>query len=362
VRAEYVYGWGRQNWFEYNAAEHKAVREHVGLFDQSSFAKLLVQGRDAMRVLNRVCTANIDVPAGRAVYTQMLNTRGGIEADLTVLRLAVDRFMVITAAFTQTHVEAWIRNHIPEDAWCVLTDVTEAYVMLNIQGPRSRELLQSLSGEDFSSAGFPFGTFREVCFGYQRALALRLTYVGELGWELYIPTAFALPVYDALVAAGAQHGLRHCGYHTLNSLRIEKAFREWAHDIGPDDSPLEAGLAFACAWDKPDGFIGRDALLPKRGSLPRRRLVQFLLGDPQVMAYHNEPIYRDGVRVGMVTSAMYGHTLGATVALGYVEHPDGVTVEFIEGGRFEIDVGSQRVAARASLVPLYDPKRSRVLA
>ncbi len=296
-----------------------------------------------------------------ACYTQFLNTAGGIEADLTVTRLAADRFLVVTAAFTQTHVEAWIRNQIPAGAYCVVTDVTEAYVMLNVQGPASRALLQSLSPDDFSPAGFPFATCRDVRIGYQTLLAIRLTYVGELGWELYIPTSFALPVYDAIVAAGAAHGLTHCGYHTLNSLRIEKAYRDWSHDIGPDDTPLDAGLGFTCAWDKPGGFVGREALLAQRaGGTPRRRLVQFALEDPGALLFHNEPIYRDGVRAGYVTSAMFGHTIGAAVALGYLAHPDGVTDEFVAGGRYEIAIAERRVGARVSLTPMYDPKGLRI--
>ncbi len=357
----YEYAWGRQNWFANNAAEHKAVRESVGLFEQSSFAKLMVQGRDAMRVLNRICTANVDVAPGRCVYTQFLNPRGGIEADLTVTRLAQDRYLVVTAAFTQTHVESWIRDHLPEDAFCLITDVTDAYSMLNIQGPRSRALLQSLSQDDFSNAAFPFATAREVRLGYQTVLALRLTYMGELGWELYIPTSFTLPVYDALCAAGKEFGLRHCGYHTLNSLRIEKAYRDWSHDIGPDDSPVEAGLAFTCAWDKPDGFIGREALLAQKAAgLPNRRLVQFLLEDPQAMLYHNEPIHRDGELNGRVTSAMFGHTLGAATALGYVTNPSGVSDEYILSGKYAIQVADRRVEAKASIQPMYDPKSLRV--
>lgn len=358
---EYQYGWGRQNWFENNAEEHRAVREQVGLFEQSSFAKLLVQGRDAVTVLNRVSTADIDAAVGRCVYTQFLNTRGGIEADLTVTRLAADQFMVITAAFTQTHVEAWIRNSIPDGADCILTDVSNSYAMLNLQGPASRDLLASLSTDDFSNAGFPFGTCREVRIGYQTVLAVRLTYVGELGWELYIPTPFALPVYDALVSAGSRFGLRHCGYHTLNSLRMEKAYRDWSHDIGPDDTPIEAGLSFTCAWDKPGGFIGREALLQQRqAGLPKRRLVQFLLEDAEPLLYHNEPIYRDGERVGLTTSAMFGHTLGAAVAMGYVGHPNGVSSDHVACGNYEIQLPERRVRARASLTPLYDPKGSRV--
>jgi len=357
----YEYAWGRQNWFANNAAEHKAVRESVGLFEQSSFAKLMVQGRDAMPVLNRICTANVDVAPGRCVYTQFLNPRGGIEADLTVTRLAQDRYLVVTAAFTQTHVESWIRDHLPQDAFCLITDMTDAYSMLNIQGPQSRALLQSLSQDDFSNAAFPFATAREVRLGYQTVLALRLTYMGELGWELYIPTSFTLPVYDALIAAGKEFGLRHCGYHTLNSLRMEKAYRDWSHDIGPDDSPIEAGLAFTCAWDKPGGFIGREALLAQKAAgLPKRRLVQFLLEDPQAMLYHNEPIHRDGELNGRVTSAMFGHTLGASVALGYVMNPSGVSDEYILSGKYSIQVADRRVEAKASIRPMYDPKSLRV--
>jgi 4-methylaminobutanoate oxidase (formaldehyde-forming) len=358
----YSYGWGRQNWFDNGAAEHRAVREQVGLFEQSSFAKLLVQGRDAEAVLNRIATADCRVPVGKVVYTQFLNARGGIEADVTVSRLASERFMVVTAAFTQTHVEAWIRQCIPPEAHCVVTDVTQAYAMLNLQGPRSRTLLQALSPADFSNEGFPFGTCRDIELGYQSALAIRMSYVGELGWELYIPTAFAVSVYDALAAAGHAYGLRHCGYHALNSLRIEKAYRDWAHDIGPDDTPLQAGLSFTCAWDKPGGFTGREALLAQRAAVPDRRLVQFLLEDPRPMLYHNEPIYRDGELCGYTTSAMYGHTLGGAVALGYVSGAAGASEAYVSSGRYEIQVSAERVPARAALRPLYDPTSSRVRA
>jgi heterotetrameric sarcosine oxidase gamma subunit len=359
--AQYQYSWGRQNWFHNNAEEHRAVRERVGLFEQSSFAKLMVQGRDAEAVLNRIATASVSVPPGRIVYTQFLNTRGGIESDLTIARLAEDRFLIVTAAFTQTHVEAWIRNHTPPEAHCFLTDVTGGYAMLNIQGPASRALLQQLTPQNLANEAFPFGSCREIQIGYQSALAVRLTYVGELGWELYIPTPFALPVYDALIAEGAAHGLRHCGYHTLNSLRIEKAYRDWSHDIGPDDDPLQAGLAFTCAWDKPRGFIGRDALLQRReAGVPKRRLVQFLLEDSDAMLYHNEPVFRDGAINGYTTSAMYGHTLGAAVALGYLENPAGVSDDYVRDGAYEIQINARRVPARASLAPLYDPKSLRV--
>jgi 4-methylaminobutanoate oxidase (formaldehyde-forming) len=359
----YEYGWGRQNWFRNHAEEHLAVRERVGVFEQSSFAKLLVQGVDALEVLNRVATAQLDVAIGRCVYTQFLNDRAGIEADLTITRLGADEFLVVTAAFTQTHVEAWIREHTRTGAFCLVTDVTDAYAMLNLQGPASRALLQSLSPDDFSVTGFPFATARRISIGYQSVLALRLSYVGELGWELYIPTSFALPVYDALVEAGSAHGLRHCGYHTLNSLRIEKAYRDWSHDMGPTDTPLEAGVGFTCAWNKHGGFVGRDSLLAQRQrGAPPRRLVQFLLTDPEPLLYHHEPIFRDGVRVGFLTSAMYGHTLGGAVGLGYVERAEGCNDEFVLSGHYEIQLSDRRVAAQASLTPLYDPKSLRVRA
>ncbi len=358
-KPEYEYRWGRQNWFANNAEEHRAVRERVGLFEQSSFAKLLVQGRDAEKALNRIATVDCRVPVGRVLYTQFLNERGGIEADLTITRLREDCYLIVTAAFTATHVQAWLRDHIEPQLHCLVTDVSDGWSMLNIQGPRSRELLASIAAGDWSNEAFPFASAREMDIGYQRVLALRLTYVGELGWELYIPVPFTLQVYDALVEAGAAFGLKHCGYHTLNSLRIEKAYRDWSHDIGPDDNPIDSGLAFTCAWDKPGGFSGREALLAARGQRPKRRLVQFLLEDPDPMLYHNEPILRDGVRVGFITSGMYGHTLGAAVGLGYVSSEEGVTEEFIRSGRFELLIGDQRVPARASLRPMYDPKNER---
>jgi heterotetrameric sarcosine oxidase gamma subunit len=359
----YEYGWGPQNWFSNNAEEHAAVREHVGVFEQSSFAKLLVQGVGAAKVLNLIATANVDVAIGRCVYTQFLNAAAGIEADLTITRLAADRFLVITAAFTQTHVEAWIRNQIPPGALCLVTDVSEAYAMLNVQGPASRGLLQTLSPDDFSPAAFPFATCRQVRIGYQSALAIRLTYVGELGWELYIPASFAQSVYDQLIEAGKAHGLRHCGYHTLNSLRIEKAYRDWPHDIGPADSPLEAGLGFTCDWNKPGGFIGREALLAQRDAgPPQRRLMQFRLEDPEPLLYHNEPIYRDGERSGFVTSGMYGHTLGGAVALGYLSGPGGCSEQYFTAGHYEIGLPQGKLRARASLAPMYDPKNLRIRA
>jgi len=359
-KAAYQYSFGRQNWFHWQAAEHKAVREAVGLFDQSSFSKFLVQGRDAERALNRISANNVAVPVGKCVYTQWLNERGTIEADLTVTRLESGSFMVVTAPATHTHVLTWLKRNIPTDDHVVVTDVTSGLMCLNIQGPKTRTLLEQISKHDFSDGRFPFGTLQEVEIGYATVKALRLTYMGELGWELYIDTEFAPHVYDLLIAAGSAQGLQHCGYHTLQSLRMEKAYREFGHDLGSSDTPIEAGLAFACDFDKPGGFIGRDALLKQKAAGVRKRLVQFLLSDPEPLLYHNEPIYRDGEMVGYTSSAMYGHTLGGAVALGYVNHPEGVDAAFIKGGRYEIEVAGRRYPATASLQPMYDPKSQRI--
>jgi glycine cleavage system aminomethyltransferase T len=336
------------------------VREAVGVFEQSSFAKLLIQGRDAERVLNRIATADIAVPVGKVVYTQFLNIRGGVEADLTITRIANDRFLVVTAAFTQTHVQAWTAENIPEEAFCVITDVTGAYAMLNVQGPNSRALLSAISSADFATEAFPFGTMQAIEIGYQSAMAVRISYAGELGWELYIPTEMALPVYDQLIAAGTEFGLKHCGYHTLNSLRIEKAYREWAHDMGPKETLLQAGLGFTAAWDKPGGFIGREALLAEREQGPlKSRLVQFLLSDPEPILTHNEPILRDRVPVGYTLSSGYAHTLGGCAALGYVHCDNGVDAAFVASGSFQIEQANRTYAARASLTPMYDPTSIR---
>jgi 4-methylaminobutanoate oxidase (formaldehyde-forming) len=232
--------------------------------------------------------------------------------------------------------------------------------MLNVQGPNSRALLSAISSADFSTEAFPFGTMQTVEIGYQSAMAVRISYTGELGWELYVPTEMALPVYDTLTAAGAEHGLKHCGYHTLNTLRIEKAYREWAHDMGPLDSLLECGLGFTCAWDKPGGFIGREALLEQReaGTL-KRRLVQFLLTDPEPILTHNEPILRNGERIGYTLSSGYAHTLGACAAMGYIGCEDGVSAEFIAAGEYQIEQADRTYGAHASLTPMYDPTSAR---
>ena len=357
----YEYSYGRQNWFAHSAAEHRAVREGVGLFDQSSFAKFILRGRDAARVLGRICANEVDVPVGRVVYTQWLNERGGIEADLTVTREAQDSYLIVSSCATQTRDFSWLCRSIPPEAHAVAVDVSSAQAVLGLMGPRSRELLATLTDADLSSSVFPFGSSRLIDLGYARVRASRITYVGELGYELYMPTEFAPAVFDVLSRAGAAFGLRLAGYHAMNSLRIEKAYRHWGHDISDEDTPLEAGLGFAIAWDKPGGFVGREALLEQRAAGVRRRLAALALESAQPLLYHNEPIWRDGRLVGKTTSGMFGHTIGAALALGYLEnHAAPVTAEWVAAGRYEIEVAGERFPARASLRPFYDPASERV--
>ena len=361
TKPEYRYSYERQNWFEFSAAEHRAVREAVGLFDQTSFGKYVVEGPDAEAVLDRISANTIAVPPGRCVYTQWLNERGGIEADLTVTRESETRFLVVTSAACQTRDLAWLKRNIPAEARAAVFDATSAYAVLGVMGPRSRALLQSLTDDDLSNAAFPFAASREIDLAYARVRATRITYVGELGWELYIPSEFALGVYDAIVAAGAQFGLGHAGYHALNSLRVEKAYRHWGHDITEEDTPLEAGLGFAVAFGKKRAFIGRDALLRQREAGIKRRLATFTLDDPQRMLYHNEPIWRDGELVGRTTSAMFGHTIGRPVAFGYIEDKGRIVEpEFLRTGSYEIEVAGERIPARCTLGALYDPQSERV--
>ena len=357
----YEYSYGRQNWFVPSAEEHRVVREGVGLFDQSSFAKFSLKGRDAARVLGRVCANDIDVPPGRVVYTQWLNERGGIEADLTVTREADDAYLIVSSCATQTRDFSWLCRSVPEGAHAVAFDVSSAYAVLGLMGPKSRELLSSLTDADLSSSAFPFGHSQLIDLGYALVRASRITYVGELGYELYIPTEFAPAVFDTLAAAGAAFGLRLAGYHAMNSLRIEKAYRHWGHDISDEDTPLEAGLGFAVAWDKRGGFVGREALLELRAAPPQRRLVSLALEGSAPLLYHNEPIWRDGRLVGKTTSGMFGHTIGAPLALGYLAAGgEPVTPEWIAAGRYEVEVATERFPARVSLRPFHDPAGERV--
>ncbi|MBJ31901.1 MAG: FAD-dependent oxidoreductase [Acidimicrobiaceae bacterium] len=360
VEPTYEYTYGRQNWFEHSAAEHRACREGAALFDQTSLAKLLVQGPEACAVLNRISSADVDVELGTSVYTTWLNEQGGIEADLTVNRLDDERFLVVTAYSTQVKDADWIARHTPDGARMTVTDVTSAWAVLGVFGPEARNVVAPLTDADLSNEAFPFGTLQEIDLGYARSIAVRRTYMGELGWELYVPTEFAVSAFDALWESGAPMGLLPAGYHAMNSLRMEKAYRHWGDDITEEDTPVEAGLSWGVAFDKPGGFIGREALVAQKEAGPSRRLVQFCLDDPEPLLYHDEPVYRDGVLVSRITSGMYGHTVGGALGMGYVGcEPDTPRAQVIEG-TFEVDVNGTRVAATASYRPFYDPNSERV--
>ena len=354
---DYRYTWKRQNWFENAAREHRAVRENVGLYDMTSFGKLRVEGPDAESFLNRVCGNDVAVPAGRIVYTQFLNSRGGIEADVTVTRLCETAFLVVTPAATRLADQTWLERH-RGDARVVITDMTAAEAVLAVMGPNARALLQRVSPDDLSNDAHPFGAARQIEIGLALARAHRVSYVGELGWEIYISSDMAAHVFEVLAEAGRDLGLKLCGMHMMDSCRIEKAFRHFGHDITCEDHVLEAGLGFAVKTAKPD-FIGRDAVLRKRDTGLQRRLVQFLLRDPEPLLYHNEPILRDGEIVGYTSSGAYGHWLGGAVALGYVPCP-GESPEQVLASNYEIEVAGERFAARASLRPFHDPSGARL--
>ncbi|WP_417524948.1 GcvT family protein [Marinovum sp.] len=356
---EYEYSWKRQNFFDNVAREVAAVRTGVGMYDMASFGKLRVEGPDAEAFLNHVCGNDMSVPAGRIVYTQFLNARGGIEADVTVTRLSETAYLVVTPAATRLADETWLRRHQGEFR-ATITDMTAAEGVLAVMGPNARKLLQAVSPNDFSNEVNPFGTAQEIEIGMGLARAHRVSYVGELGWELYVSTDMAAHVFEVLAEAGADHGLKLCGMHMMDCARIEKAFRHFGHDITCEDHVLEAGLGFAVKTTKPD-FIGRDAVLRKKEAGLARRLVQFRLTDPEPLLYHNEPILRDGEIVGYLSSGAYGHHLGGAIGLGYVPCV-GESAAEVKASRYEIDVAGRRVPAEASLRPMYDPGNDRMRA
>jgi 4-methylaminobutanoate oxidase (formaldehyde-forming) len=355
------YSWERQNWFPYAAAEHKATREAVTVTDLTSFAKFMVQGRDAEAALQRLCANDVAVPVGQTVYTGLLNARGTYESDLTVARLAADRFLLVTGTAQATRDADWIRRHLG-DFNATLTDVTSSYAVIAVMGPRARDLLTRLTKAPLDNTSFPFGAIREIGIGYATVLASRRTYVGELGWELYIPTEYAGGVYGALMETGGDLGVRNAGYYAIESLRLEKGYRAWGRELTPDYNPYEAGLSFAVKLDKGD-FIGRDALLAAKAKRPARRLLSFVANSPDTpIAHGGELILRNGEPVGEVTSAAYGHTVGGIVALGYVATGGvGVDDAFL-AAHFEIDIAGERVAVRASLRAPYDPGSAKMKA
>ena len=353
----YHYSWQRQNWFDNQRAEHTAVRTNVGFFDMTSFGKIRIEGRDACKFLNRLCSAEMDVPSGRIVYTMLLNAKAGIEADLTVTRLSETAYLLVVPGATIQRNLAWLRAHLNDD-FAVITDLTAAESVLCIMGPNARTLMQKVSPDDFSNQSHPFGTAREIEIGMGLARAHRVTYVGELGWEIYAPTDQTAHIFEAIMAADPD--LKLCGLHTLDSCRIEKAYRHWGHDITDEDHVLEAGLGFTASRKKP-AYIGRDAVLRKQDAGLDRKLVQFRLTNPEPLLFHNEAIVRDGRIVGPITSGNYGHHLGGAIGMGYVPCK-GQSDADILGSKYEIEIAGQRHAAIAALIPMYDPKSEKVRA
>ena len=355
---EYQYSWKRQNWFENSAAEHRAIRENVGMYDMSSFGKIRVEGPDAQAFMNYVGGGDYNVPTGKIVYTQFLNRTGGIEADVTVTRLSETAFLVVTPAATRLADQTWMMRH-KGDFNVVITDVTAGEGVLAVMGPNSRKLLQAVSPNDFSNDANPFGTAQEIEIGMGLARVHRVTYVGELGWEVYVSADQAGHVFETLHAAGQDMGLKLCGMHMMDSARIEKGYRHFGHDITCEDHVVDAGLGFAVKVDKGCDFIGREAVIARKETGPQNRLLQFKLTDGEPLLFHNEPILRDGEYVGYLCSGNYGHTLGAAVGLGYVPCA-GEKAADVLASTYEIDICGTRVKAEASLKPMYDPKSERV--
>ncbi|HUP57144.1 MAG TPA: aminomethyltransferase family protein, partial [Bdellovibrionota bacterium] len=354
-------GWGRLHWFPYWQEEHKAAREGVILMDMSFMCKFLVQGRDAGRVLNHISANNVDAVTGMITYTQWLNDKGKLEADLTVTKLDEEKYFVVVTDTQLRHAETWVKRHTPDDAHCFITDVTSGYGQLNIQGPRSRELLQSLTTADLSNEAFPFRAAREIDIGYARVLCIRITYLGELGYELYIPSEQATHVYDRIVEAGKAFDLRHAGLKALASLRMEKGYRDYGHDIDNTDNAYETGLGFAVDLKK-ESFIGKEAAVAQKAAPLTRRLVQVLLKDPQPMMFHAEIVRRNGRAVGYVRAASYGHTLGSAVGLAMIEAGEPINAAYLEQGKWEVEIAGKLHAATVSLKPLYDPEMKKIKA
>ena len=359
-KAEDRYSYERQNWFEAVAREHKVCRERVAVFDQTSFTKFLMVGRDAEKALSWIAAGDVTRAPGHLVYTQMLNDRGGIECDLTVSRLSETEYYIVTGTGFATHDFDWISRSIPEGLDARLVDVTSSNAVLSVMGPRSREVIQSLTDYDMSNAAFPFGRVKRIALANAPLLALRITYVGELGWELHIPVEFALSVYDALMAAGQEHGIANAGYRAIESLRLEKGYRSWGADIGPDHSLLVAGLGWATKLKSSTPFKGR-AALEAQAVRPLPRLLAGFTADPSVVLLGRETIYRDGKRVGWLTSGGYGYTVGRSIGYGYIRDPEqGVDRAKVLSGRYELEVATMRVPAEVFLEPLYDPTMSRI--
>jgi len=362
VLPEYQYSYGHQNWFSHTARECLATRDSVALYDQSTMTKFLVEGRDALTVLETISANRIDVPVGKLVYTQWLNPQGGIEADLTITRLSEQQFMVVSAGATQNRDLHYLKRHAASVDHCFVADQTAAIPMLGLMGPNSRDLLQRVAPDtDFSNTAFPFGASKMIEIGYAQVRASRITYVGELGWELYIPGEFSAHVFERLTEVGQEFALSFAGMHAMNACRVEKGYRHWGDDIGTEDTPLEAGLGFAVAFNKPYHFIGKEALLKQKETTGlTKRLLQFKLTNTDRLLYREEPIWINGKRAGGITSGMYGHRVGASLGMGYAKAAEPITAEWLREQKFEIEIGWERYEAIAQLEPFYDPKSLRV--
>ncbi len=359
---EIEYSWKKQNWAPWVDAEQRAARSAVAIFDQSSFGKLHITGPDTVELLQWICTADVDVAVGRTVYTGVLNARGTYEADVTLTRIAIDEYLWVTGAASVLRDQDWINRHRSNLQSVTVTDVTTAFAVLGIMGPSSRELLQRLSRADLDNDAFAFGDSREIDLGPFTVRATRITYVGELGWELYVPTEFAVATFELLTEAGADLGITNAGYYAINALRLEKGYRAFPAELTPDYGPVEAGLLFATKLKTDIPFLGRAAVEASRASGVRRRLVSFVLNDPDAMMWGGELVLRDGIGTGLVTSAACGASVGSCVGLAYVWHPDGevVTTDFLTTGDWQINVSGAVINATVSLAAPYDPKSARI--
>ncbi|MEE8437427.1 MAG: FAD-dependent oxidoreductase, partial [Candidatus Neomarinimicrobiota bacterium] len=355
--------WGRENWFPWWEAEHKAAREDVILMDMTFMSKFLVQGPDAGRVLNYISANNVNGKKNQITYTQWLNEDGKLEADLTVTKISEENFLVVVTDTMHRHALTWLQRHISNEDRAFAVDMTSAFAQLNIQGPKSRELMQSIATADLSNAAFPFRCAREIEIGYAKVLCIRITYLGELGYELYIPTEQAVHVYDRIVEAGKKFGLRHAGLKALSSLRMEKGYRDYGHDIDNTDDPFGVGLGFAVDLKKPDGFIGKEAVLKKKSQKPKtRRLAQVLVKDPEPFLFHAEVVSRNGKAVGYVRSGSYGFSLGGAGGVFMIEAGEPINAEYITNGKWTIEIAGKSYAAEVSLRPFYDPEMKKIKA
>lgn len=356
------YSFGRQNWFEAVGEEHRAAREKVAVFDQSSFAKFDISGADAEQSLSLLCANDVSKPVGSLVYTQMLNNSGRIECDLTVARLALDHYYIVTGTGYRTHDKAWIMQNIPSQDRVTLHDITEEWGTLSLMGPDARQLLSELTDSNVSNACFPFAHYREISVAGVKVRALRITFVGELGWELHMPIEHTGTVYDALMEAGAKYGAANAGYRAIESLRLEKGYRVWSADITPSDSPLEAGLGWAVKLKMDTDFIGRRALARAKQQPLTKRLACFTVDQPDIVLLGRETIYRDGLPVGWLTSGGWGYSVKKNIGYGYVRNTDGVSTDYLRSGNYELEVACERVACDLQLKTLYDPGMVKVKA